>query len=66
MVEKKVETVVKLPPDMATKLKDMTVELEKAEHSIKILKDLGMETGPLEEKVEWSKHVRQTLLDEFA
>ena len=66
MVEKKVETVVKLPPDMTTKLNDMTAELEKAEHSIEVLKKMGMETGPLEEKLEWSKHVRQTLLDEFS
>lgn len=65
MVEKKVDTIIKLPDGMANDLKKLEGDLEKADHAIEVLKKLGMETGPLEEKLSWSKNVRKTLLDEF-
>lgn len=65
MAEKKPEPIIKLPGEMKTNLTNLESELERAEHAIGVLKKLGMETGALEEKLEWSKSVRETLLKEF-
>ena len=65
MVEKKVDPVVTLPPEMKKKLMEAEGDLERAGHGIEVMKKLGMDTKELEDKLEWSKTVRKTLLEEF-
>lgn len=65
MVEKKIDPVVKLPPEMKKRLEDSEDDLARAEHGIEVMAKLGMDTKELKEKLEWSKTVRATLLKEF-
>jgi len=65
MVEKKIDPVVKLPPEMKSRLMDATVDIERAEHGLEVMAKLGMDVRELKEKVEWAKTVRKTLLEEF-
>lgn len=65
MVKENLAPIVKLPPDMKAQLQDIEGDLKRAESAIKVLKDLGMDTRAIEEKLEWAKHVRATLLKEF-
>lgn len=66
MVTKKVMPVIALTPAMKRRLEDSKADIETAEASVKILKDLGMDTKDMDEKIAWSKQVRETLLKEFA
>jgi len=65
MVAKKVMPVIELTPAMKRRLEDSKVDIEAAEKWTKILKDVGMETKDMDEKIAWSKQVRETLLKEF-
>ena len=66
MVVKKVMPVIALTPAMKKRLEDSKADIKAAEASVKILKDLGMDTKDMDEKIAWSKQVRETLLKEFA
>jgi len=65
MVTKKVMPIIALTPAMKKRLEDSKADIETAEASVKILKDLGMDTKDMDEKIAWSKQVRETLLKEF-
>lgn len=65
MAEKKLEPVVTLTPDMKKKLMEAEGDLERAEAGLKTMEKLGMDIRVLQEKVDWSKTVRKTLLEEF-
>jgi len=56
----------KLPADVSQKLRDQAADIEKAKKAIAIIKQLGMDTKELEDKIAWSESVRATLLREFA
>lgn len=66
MAKENLTPIVKLPPDMKAQLQDIEGELKRAESAIQVLKDLGMDTRSIEEKLEWARHVRATLLKEFS
>ena len=66
MVAKKVMPIIALTPAMKKRLEDSKADIDTAEASVKILKDLGMDTKDMDEKIAWSKQVRETLLKEFA
>jgi len=65
MVAKKVMPIIALTPAMKKRLEDSKADIDNAEASVKILKDLGMDTKDMDEKIAWSKQVRETLLKEF-
>lgn len=65
MVEEKVESAVKLPPDMKKRLTDLQGDIAKAKRSIEVMKGLGMDVSALEEKLTWSENVSTTMLKEF-
>ena len=66
MPEEKLVPIIKLPKDMATDLVGLETELKRARKGIAALKEMGMETDALEEKLVWAEHVRETLLKEFS
>ncbi|GAF96185.1 unnamed protein product, partial [marine sediment metagenome] len=43
MVEKKIDPVVKLPPEMKSRLMDATADIERAEHGLDVMAKLGMD-----------------------
>lgn len=65
MVEKRIDPIIKLSPEAKQRLIDSEGDIERAEHSLKIIRELGMDTRELDEKLAWSKTVRATLLKEF-
>lgn len=65
MAEKKIEPLIKLPPEARKRLEEMEGDLERADHSIEVMKELGMDTKVLEEKLDWAKRVKKILLREF-
>ena len=56
----------KLPKEVSTRLTDLKGDIDKAEKAIGVLRSLGMDTKDIEDKLAWSKQVRETLLKEFA
>jgi len=65
MVEEKTPPIVKLPDDMKVRLGKMKDEISGARRGIAALKNMGMETRALEDRLEWAEGVRKTLLSEF-
>lgn len=65
MVEEKLEPVLKLPAEMKERLETMKGDVRRARHGIKVMKELGVDTTEIEEKLEWADKVRATLLTEF-
>jgi len=66
MAQKKIVPVIELTPEMKKRLETSKVDIERAEASVKVLKDLGVDTKDMDEKIKWSKQVQETLLKEFA
>ena len=66
MVDKKVEPLFKLPADITRKLTAQENDIEKARKALATMKELGMDTKDLEEKLDWAAKVRETLIKEFA
>ena len=57
--------VVKLSPEMKTKMTGAQEDIERTLHAIGVLKELGMDTTELEEKMAWVEKTREILLREF-
>lgn len=66
MVIAKAMPAIKLTPAMKKRLVDSGADIEEAEKWTQILKDVGMDTKDMDEKIAWSKQVRETLLKELA
>jgi hypothetical protein len=65
MPAKKEEPIFKLPPEMKARLDTASTDIEKAQKAIEIMKSLGMDTTEIQDKLNWAKTVRETLLKEF-
>ena len=65
MAEEKGPPVVKLPEETRVKLGTMERDIAGARRGIAALKNMGMETRALEDRLEWAEGVRKTLLKEF-
>lgn len=65
MAEEKLEPVLKLPANMKIRLETMRSDVKRARHGIKVMKELGIDTVDIEEKLDWADTVRKTLLKEF-
>ena len=57
--------VLKLTPETKTRLEGQGQTVKGIKHSIKVLKDLGMDTTEIDSKMAWAEKVRTTLLKEF-
>lgn len=66
MVEDKGPPIVKLPAEVKAKLGTMERDISGARRGIAALKEMGMETRALEDRLEWAEGVRKTLLKEFS
>ena len=66
MVEPKAAPLFRLPPEVTRRLTAQEDELVKARKALAVMKELGMDTKELEDKLAWSEKVRKTLLTEFA
>jgi len=66
MPEKKLEPLFRLPAETTRRLTAQEDELAKARKALATMKELGMDTTELENKLEWAENVRKTLLREFA
>ncbi len=66
MVEKKLEPLFRLPAETTRKLVAQESDIEKARKALATMKELGMDTTDLEEKLNWAAKVRETLIKEFA
>ena len=56
---------LKLTPETKKRLESHAPKVKNLQRSIKILKDLGMDTAEIDSKMEWAEKVRTTLLKEF-
>jgi len=65
MAEEKSNIIMTLPPEMKDRLTGLRSEVQKAKHGIKVMKEMGMDTKDIEEKLDWAESVRDTLLREF-
>ena len=65
MAEKKPNPIVRLTPEAKTRLANLERDIDGAEKAVEVLKSLGMDVTPIEEKLAWAKDVRKTLLTEF-
>lgn len=65
MAIERINGILKLTPETKTRLEGRAKELKEIRRSIKVLKELGMDTSEIDSKLEWSEKVRTTLLKEF-
>lgn len=65
MAQEKKKNRFIMPPEMTERLKSTTPDIEKAEHAIETLKGVGMDVSELEDKLDWIKNLKATLLREF-
>ena len=65
MAGKLVRPVIQLTADQKTKLKGTEDDIERAEHALGVLKQLGMDVTELEGKLKWSKDAKDLMLKEF-
>ncbi len=63
--ETKAKPVFTLPKEMVERMEKTGDDIDRAENGIAVMKRIGMDTRELEEKIEWVKNVRKTLLEEF-
>lgn len=66
MVKDKPIEPIKLPAETKRRLEEMDRELKAAESALAVMKDLGLDTKTLDDKLEWSKKVREQLLEKFS
>ena len=68
--DKKTETPVsgllKLPPEMAKRLKQQEADTKAAKDALAALKTLGIDTSTMEKQLEWAEKTRKTLLEKFS
>jgi len=57
--------IVKLSPEHKDKMIRAEDDIERVLHAVGVLKELGMDTKELEEKMNWVKKTREILLREF-
>jgi len=65
MPETNKEGVIKLTAEDKKKLQALQSDIERGEKGVAALKEMGIETKDLEEKIEWAKTAREVLLREF-
>ena len=65
MAEPIAPKITKLPPERRQQLVDSRKQMEDAQHSIDVLKKIGMDVTPLQEKLDWAKDTADILLAEF-
>lgn len=63
--ERRANKIIRLSPEAKRRLTDLDADIEAADKAVEVLKSLGMDVTPIEEKIAWSKDVRKTLLTEF-
>lgn len=56
---------VKLPPEVAERLKDLTANLESTRGQLASLRKIGIDTKKLEDQLDWAEMARKTLLEDF-
>ncbi len=57
---------IKLPAETKRRLEAMDKELADTESALAVMKELGIDTTTLQEKLDFSKKVRVTLLEKFS
>ena len=65
MAEKKISPIVKLTPEIKRSLMNLEADIKGARKALAVMKELGLEVKPIEDKLEWSEKVKNTLLEEF-
>lgn len=63
--EKLVVNRYRLPSETKARMTQAQDDIAKAEHMAAVLKEVGMDTTELEEKLSWVKKTRAILLREF-
>ncbi len=65
MAAPKVEPLFKLPPEMIKRMESANIDMDKAQKALDVMKSLDMDVRELQDKLDWAKNVRITLLKEF-
>lgn len=58
--------VIKLTAEDKKKLEVLQTDIERGEKGVSALKEMGIETKELAEKIEWAKKAREVLLRDFS
>ena len=62
MDEKKLKPLVQLNPEVRKRIEEMGPLIEQSEKSIASMKELGLDTKGLEDRLAWAKKARAILL----
>lgn len=62
MAEQRNTPLVTLPPEAIARLEAMEAQEEDVQAKIRLMKDLGVDTAMLEEKLTWAIETRKTIL----
>lgn len=65
MAEKETDNLMELPPEMKKRLQDLEKDFKISDHSIEVMKELGLDTKVLEDRLAWAKKARDIMLREF-
>lgn len=65
MVEPERQRVVRLPLERRVELVASRERMAEAQHSIDVLKKVGLDVTPLQEKLDWAVNMADTILEEF-
>lgn len=56
---------VKIPPEVAERLKGLTANLANTRKQLKSLNKMGVNTKELEDKLDWAETTQKVLLEDF-
>jgi hypothetical protein len=51
---------------MKARMETANTDIEKAQKAIDVMKSLGMDVKEMQDKIDWARQVRETLLKEFS
>ena len=65
MVDEPIINRFKLPDEVRRSMEKEAPEIAKADQALDVMRKLGMDVSELEDKLNWAKNIRKTMLEEF-
>lgn len=66
MAKKEPELPIKLTDEDKKMLRDLEIDIERAKKASKALKEMGVDTTSIDDKIAYSEKARNILLEEFS
>lgn len=65
MPEEPIAIPIKLPEEIAKALREQEAVIEDTRRKLAALKEVGLDTKPIEDKLDWADNARKVMLKEF-